>query len=430
MRVSSTMMVNGYQKQLNNAYENQTRMMEQSDGSKLHRPSDDSVGYSRYLRYRNSMTENVQYQDNVGTAISWMKNTDSAVNDICDCLATVVEKANNAATSTNNEVDMRAIAKEMTAMIQQAVSDANVNVDGHYLISGQSDLIQPYIMSEEKHDRGLAKTLDDGQSSFFNDTGTFNSMQQMLTLEGDDGKTYYVDTKTGDVYSKDFMDSGYKEIVAGGRKTADPAQDSAGNIGPVDVGSNFDTKGVITAAGKTWSQSITVDGNSVELKFATVSQYIVTYNGDNKQISMVKQNGAIQPTADTVNLTGNAMCGGDIFDPDGQSGAAAFNNVLAVAAMTERGENNWISSDGITLANNSYDTVLNSETTLAARQQVYTAVQTMLEKQNVTITSDISKVADTDVAKLAIDLMTMQTIYNMSLSVGGRILPGSLADYL
>lgn len=430
MRVSSTMMVNGYQKQLNNAYENQTRMMEQSDGSKLHRPSDDSVGYSRYLRYRNSMTENVQYQDNVGTAISWMKNTDSAVNDICDCLATVVEKANNAATSTNNEVDMRAIAKEMTAMIQQAVSDANVNVDGHYLISGQSDLIQPYIMSEEKHDRGLAKTLDDGQSSFFNDTGTFNSMQQMLTLEGDDGKTYYVDTKTGDVYSKDFMDSGYKEVVAGGRKTADPAQDSAGNIGPVDVGSNFDTKGVITAAGKTWSQSITVDGNSVELKFATVSQYIVTYNGDNKQISMVKQNGAIQPTADTVNLTGNAMCGGDIFDPDGQSGAAAFNNVLAVAAMTERGENNWISSDGITLANNSYDTVLNSETTLAARQQVYTAVQTMLEKQNVTITSDISKVADTDVAKLAIDLMTMQTIYNMSLSVGGRILPGSLADYL
>lgn len=430
MRVSSTMMVNGYQKQLNNAYENQTRMMEQSDGSKLHRPSDDSVGYSRYLRYRNSMTENVQYQDNVGTAISWMKNTDSAVNDICDCLATVVEKANNAATSTNNEVDMRAIAKEMTAMIQQAVSDANVNVDGHYLISGQSDLIQPYIMSEEKHDRGLAKTLDDGQSSFFNDTGTFNSMQQMLTLEGDDGKTYYVDTKTGDVYSKDFMDSGYKEVVAGGRKTADPAQDSAGNIGPVDVGSNFDTKGVITAAGKTWSQSITVDGNSVALKFATVSQYIVTYNGDNKQISMVKQNGAIQPTADTVNLTGNAMCGGDIFDPDGQSGAAAFNNVLAVAAMTERGENNWISSDGITLANNSYDTVLNSETTLAARQQVYTAVQTMLEKQNVTITSDISKVADTDVAKLAIDLMTMQTIYNMSLSVGGRILPGSLADYL
>ena len=58
MRVSSTQMIGRYQKQLNDSYEDQAKLMEQSDGSKLHRPSDDSVNYSKFLRYQNTDTEN------------------------------------------------------------------------------------------------------------------------------------------------------------------------------------------------------------------------------------------------------------------------------------------------------------------------------------------------------------------------------------
>jgi flagellar hook-associated protein 3 FlgL len=39
-------------------------------------------------------------------------------------------------------------------------------------------------------------------------------------------------------------------------------------------------------------------------------------------------------------------------------------------------------------------------------------------------------VSGTDVAALATKLMQMTTLYNLSLSMGGRILPQSLADYL
>src|SRR5574344_1117650 len=102
MRISSLQMTSSYLTQLNKAYEQQTKLMEQSDGSKLHRASDDAVGYSKYLRYSNSKTENTQYQANVKTAISWMKNSDSAMVDVADCFATVVTKANAAANTTNN----------------------------------------------------------------------------------------------------------------------------------------------------------------------------------------------------------------------------------------------------------------------------------------------------------------------------------------
>ena len=47
IRVSSNQMVYGYQKQLNDANNRMTKLLEQGDGSKLHRPSDDSVGYAK-----------------------------------------------------------------------------------------------------------------------------------------------------------------------------------------------------------------------------------------------------------------------------------------------------------------------------------------------------------------------------------------------
>ena len=58
MRIASTMMSANYLRQLNKTYEQYTKLMEQSDGSKLHRASDDVVGYSKYLRYQNNKISN------------------------------------------------------------------------------------------------------------------------------------------------------------------------------------------------------------------------------------------------------------------------------------------------------------------------------------------------------------------------------------
>ena len=112
IRVSSNQMVYGYQKQLNDANTRQTKLLEQGDGSKLHRPSDNSVDYSKYLRYSVSEGENLQYQDNVSSALSWMKTSDAALVNMTSIQTTFKEKTVAAANSTNNESDMVAIAKE------------------------------------------------------------------------------------------------------------------------------------------------------------------------------------------------------------------------------------------------------------------------------------------------------------------------------
>lgn len=175
MRVSSTMMIDNYLTQTNNIFEQQTKLMEQSDGSKLHRPSDDAIGYSKYLRFSDSKSENTQYQENVKTGFSWMKNTDSAMVNMTDRLKTVVGKVIEAASDSNTETDMQAIAREILGCVQQVVSAGNTQVNGRYLFAGQADLTQPFVTSTEELDRGCIKSLDEKQIEFFNDPATIEA---------------------------------------------------------------------------------------------------------------------------------------------------------------------------------------------------------------------------------------------------------------
>ena len=444
MRIGSLQMVSRYQKQLNTAAEEQAKLMEQSDGQSLHRPSDDPVRYSNWLRYSTEQNENEQYQKNVDAGKSWMQRTDGAVSGMADIFKTLKEKTIQAAQSPHQDTDMDAIAKDMTAKLHEIVSLGNSQQGDRYIFSGQSDLTQPFLLTEKKVARGVPKTLDDQQSKFFADTNVSGRMKQMITLQGDDKNEYYLDTKTGDVYSYDFMKDGYKKKVAAGQTEVNPAADRAGNVGAFNVSDNFLNTGQIkdastnppAAAGKGagWSQSITVNGQTVNLKLKTIDQQIVKYQGDFKQISMVKKNGAVEPTADTVNATAGDIFGTDIFDDENsgntRSGTAALNDMLTVAAKVDSSDVNWLISDGVTLADESHNNVVIAQDHIAARHNVYKGMADILDDYAVSIKQDISDTNSTDVAKLAVQLMQASAIYNMSLSVGSRILPPTLTDYL
>ena len=441
MRISSTMMSNNYLKQLNGTYEQYSKLMEQADGSKLHRASDNAVGYSKYLRYQNNQISNEQYQSNVSTASSWMKNADAALVNVTDLLQTFKAKVEQGSNSTNNESDMKDIAKELLANVQEQVADLNTQIGDRFLFAGQKDTTMPFEISADKMNRGDTFTLDEKQSAFFSGAtgwGAENTtVKQMLKLNGDDGNSYYMNVNTGDVYTEDFVKNGYKN-----EDKFDPAKQRVGNITAITdpptaykVSDHFDQYGVIktdAGVGTNAKYNVTVDGKQVNLKLSTTKQYIVKYAGDDKYISMVKKNGGVDKATDTVNVTGQDINGCDLFDVgnDPHSGTARLNQLLYTVAKLDGADYKWAGEQGMTIADSAHATVLGAQTKMAARQQAYNSSSSMLVTQNESITSDISDVSSTDVAQLATKLMEYQTIYSLSLSVGSKILPGTLADYL
>lgn len=485
MRMGSTHFMFNYQYALNNAYQKQAKLFEQTDGSSLHRASDNPMNYYKLLRYNINDTENEQYRENIKTASSWMKNSDSVMVHMTTIMQTMKEKSVEAADSTNAEDDYAAIHKELMACMQEIVGVANTQMADRYLFSGQKDLTKPFELSQNTYNRGLAKNLDTSQAAFFKGTDTdYNTeLFQMLELhrETDDGtsETYYLDTQSGNIFTKDFVDSGYKELIALDYTSIDAAKEeankddgnekiaelvNAGIAGTLtvysgstneeeeDASGGFRISDVFTNQGLLKNQAAvpstatteynyddngTITGftlDNVTYTFATIKQNIVTYNGDENLISMVKLNGATDPTSDTVNSTGGRMFGRDIFDNDASgnevSGTAMLNNLFCVCAKVESCDTHWMSSDGVTIADVAHATLVVEETRVGARQQLYQSVETMLEVQGDNITEDITNVSGADIAQLATQLMQMTTLYNLSLSIGGRILPQSLADYL
>ena len=442
IRISSNYSVQRYQRDLNALDYTKTRLMEQGDGNKLHRPSDDSVGYSRYLRYNVSEGENNRYQDSVKAGVSWMNSTESSLSAMEDIQKTFKAKTIQAANDDKDEKggDWPAIAREMKAGVEQIVSLGNTQLGDRYIFGGQSDLKQPFSISSPNDPkyRGVAKTLDDRQANFFNDVSNNNSadfLHQMLSLDGADGNTYYMNTLNGKIYTKEFVQEGYKDLIAKGYKTEAEAiaageTTSVGNggVGPNFIKNNFKNTGEVKNPG--WTAS----ANGTTLKFSTVRQQIVTYSGDFRYISMVKQNGSTEPTADTVNKTGADVFGRDLFDDKNSgnepSGTAMLNNMLTVHAKTQACDAHWLSSDGVSLADVANQVTLQAHTETGARSRLYTDMKDVLTNHQENITRDITDVSGTDVAELAMKMMQQQTIMSMSLAMGSRILPLSLVDYL
>ena len=512
VRMSSVHFLYNYKNALNRTYSKQQRLFEQADGSKIHRGSDDPVGYSNLMRYQFTKNENASYTANVHSANSWMKNSDAIITNMSDNVATFAVKANQAANTYLSESDAQSIAKEMKSTIEEVMSNCNYQLGDRFLFAGQKDTTQPFSMSSEAVTRGLAKNLDSKQAEFFKGTrGNVNTeLYQMLTLEDSSGNTYYLDNQSGLIYSKDFVDSGYRDLIADGYNylsevdaseyaagdarmseedavstiegvTADDiaavidgtstnnelkralrrigeSEDSAtyittlteniedlseydltsaikecANVPSFQVSDYFDNRGVINRLGK-GGISVTLGDSSKTLNFTTIQQRVVTYSGDDNHISMVKLNGATDTRSDIVNVTGQDLFGCDIFDNEysgnDKSGTALLNNIITVYNKTAACDANWLSSDGITLADVAHSNLNIAQTTLGSRLQLYNNVSDMLDKQDTILTGDISDIESSDVAELSTDLMQLTTIYNLALSLGGRILPQSLSDYL
>jgi flagellar hook-associated protein 3 FlgL len=433
MRVSSNMMSNNYLNQLNNQYNKQAELMKQSDGNRIHRPSDDPVAFVKTMTYKNSLAANDQYTKNLDDAVSWMQTTDTAMVNVTDILKTIVEKT-SAADGTKTSEDTAAAGAEVDSLIDQLVTIGNTQLGDRYVFSGQADKTQPFATGTVT-DKADVKTLDEKQADAF---GT----DQMLTLKDSANNTYYLNTKNGSLFTKDYVDNGYKTTLANNSTATTAAIKAAvaGNtVGTLNgfnastilptaanggVGTTFNSKGQLNVA-NSFTQNIS--GVSTTLTFSVSDKNVITYAGDDNKISMPIQNGDATPSRDSVNSTGVDLFGTDIF---GGAGTELINNLYEISAHMKSGDTKWLISDGITLANNAHDQVLNAQTEVAARKGNYDLTKAAMENQNTQIQTDITNNSATDVAKLIVQLKTTQTLYNMSLQVGSNILPQSLADYL
>lgn len=111
-----------------------------SDGRRVHRPSDDPVAISSILKLKTDLGELDQYEKNVKDALSWYEVTESSVIDLSNSIERMRElavQANN--TGTNNPDDLKKIKSEIEELKRHVVAAGNFNYAGKYIFSGHQN---------------------------------------------------------------------------------------------------------------------------------------------------------------------------------------------------------------------------------------------------------------------------------------------------
>ncbi|MDR3560118.1 MAG: flagellar hook-associated protein FlgL [Negativicutes bacterium] len=141
MRVTTTMLTNNFLASFNKSQENLSNLQEQlSDGKIVHKPSDDPVRAFRSLTINDSLTMNVQYNQNASDGINWMSQSDTALQS----LDGIMQKAKDIVTqaiSPNPSVAYSALSEQLDGLINEAVSLGNTQMGDKYIFAGQQDKV-------------------------------------------------------------------------------------------------------------------------------------------------------------------------------------------------------------------------------------------------------------------------------------------------
>ena len=399
-------MSHSYLVQLNKSYTKQAKLLEQSDGNAIHRPSDNPVQCVRTMAFKTSLEENNQYTQNLDDAISWMKQSDNALVNMTDLLKTIKEKVSQAANSTNTDSDFVAISKEVEETLNQIRSLSNSQIGDRYVFSGQKDKTMPYSENFTTVTSADVKTVDRTQLSatqLTNIGAPTSRADQFVVVKDAANNTRYVNTDNGNILDQDF------NVV-----------DTVNGFSPTWTSTTFQPTGVPNSA------TITDNGGNT-YTIQTSSKQVATYNGDDNKISMLSRTGEANPANDSVNLTGSDIFGDNIF---GGKGTSLIDDLMVIKDKIKAGDVAWLGDDGMTLAGKLHDQVVNAQVETSTRQASYQMAKTMMESKNTTIKDDINTASAANIPKLITDMQMAETVYRLSLSVGSKIIPPSLADYL
>jgi len=145
MRITQSMMSDALMRNLQSNYKRLDSNQEQlTTNRRINRPSDDPVGIADALRYRGEISMTEQFSENAKDADSWLKFSDTVMNEAVNILQKISEKSVQGSSDTVPPDARKAIALEVEELYDQLVSLGNSQFKGKHIFNGEATDRAPY----------------------------------------------------------------------------------------------------------------------------------------------------------------------------------------------------------------------------------------------------------------------------------------------
>jgi flagellar hook-associated protein 3 FlgL len=389
---------------LNNIYNNvnyalhlhseaMTRLQEQaSTGSRINRVSDDPSTAYRVLGLNVQERSLENYVDNLSEVVSLLDLSSTVTEQIASALTETRTRLTQIASDIYSQDARERAAEGINDILEQIVSLANTRHMGQYLFGGGSTATAPYLVERT-----------DGEITAVTYQGSYEN-RNIEVAPGVRSSGFYVGD---DVFRSDARG----ELIFLG-----------------DTGAKTGT-GTSTVRGDTW---LTVTGSAGNYNLS-IDDGLTTFNTDGTDTNLAVTSSTTGQIlyVDTTGITG---AGVDVVRAPGTYDI--FNTLvsirdmlrneedLSVAQVRELQDNALISLEELS------GLIVQVEVSVGSKAGFLENLKDSLKNLKYDAEDETTRLQEADIAQIAIDLSRRELLYQMSLSVAGKLMSVSLLDFL
>jgi len=377
-------------------------------GQDINRPSDDPTDANRILGLRTESRSMEVYMNALNEVVSTLDFSSSVIQQIDDQMISALGYITSISTGgTETEDTRRILANQIDSILEQVVSLANSQLSGHYLFSGAASDVQPYTVERDSNGN-ITRVLYQGSSEERN-VAVAPGVEVSSVLVGDE--LFRTDSRG----APDFV-------------TAD---DAGATTTGVVAGS-----GTSSVRGDTWLTVTDLGGGDYELSIDGGAN-TVTGNVGDADAENVAVVSSITGEVLYVDVTGMTESG---TEPIRAPGTYDIFNILINARdllnddqgllAGDRAQWNSMVSSTIESMQGAQERLTHAFPKVGGRIGTLLTLKNSIEDMKFNADEEISRLQDSDITQVAVDLARHEVLYQMSLSVAARMFSLSLMDFI
>jgi len=368
---------------------------ESSTGSKINRVSDDPSGAYRVLTLQNEGSTLKNYIDKLDDMCNTLDTSSSTIQSMVSTINTAKVDITQVTSGVYTQTARDNTATAINDSLGQLVQLANTKYNGQYLFGGNDTSSKPF--TAEYDSNGDITSV------------TYQGSQQNRTVEVAPGVSASAYISGEDLFSSNNRDTPVFTSTTGAA-----------------VGS-----GTSSVTGNVWLTVSKDAGDNYKLSIDDGASWVSVPSGGDDNLAVTdSRTGKVL----YVNTNGITTTGTDLVRVPGTQNV--FDTMIDIRDMlkNDKGLSNSQLSDLRSALSDSLDEVstllLSKESVLGSKSSFLDNLKTNLNSLQTTSSDEVDSIKQADVAQVSIDLSRYQNLYQMSLSVAGKLLSTSLLDYI
>jgi len=408
-RVTQNMLTRNFMLNTNrNLYNMQRNQTQLSSGKEISKASQDPYKATRIMQLYTDIDANKQYKENIKDAGNWLDATDTSLGQMQNIFARIRELQVSVGNGTYKENERTAIQVEIKQKSEELVQILNSNFDGEYIFGGTKSQSKPITK-----DAAGNITYADQEGNVATKVTTGIEVQLTNTI---------IKTSTNIKVEKVLGGSVNTVVLSDGTSLSyNPAKDlnDATDTTNATLKSDFLAKGFLLSdfnklARITDSSTNTINQISAPIK-TEVSQGVLLEYGIGADEILDYGNG--KSVVDVLNKIINNL------QPQGTM-------ITNLDGTVEAADPSKVSGSLLTEVDKVINNLLNKRAKVGVLSNRMESAQNRNEADNESMTNILSKTEDIDYAEKMMEYSVLQTVYQASLQVSGKILPLTIMNYL